>query len=199
MKNNKNSYHDNLQKQLKYFKKLSYFDELTGILNRRGFLKYSQKFFEEVKNYQKFPNRRKNFIIKNLSLAIFDIDYFKKINDEFGHQIGDKILKEVSSIIKNEIRWIDVFARWGGDEFVICFVGAKEKDALTIMNSLKEKTEKTEFRIKNRIIKITLSAGVAELTTENSFNELFEKADKALYQAKQKGRNRVVNYSQLKA
>ena len=195
MKANKNYSSKDLLKQLQYFKKLSYFDELTGILNRRGFLEYSQKFFEEAKNYQKFPNRRKNLIIKSLSLVIFDIDHFKKINDEFGHQIGDKILKEAVKIIKNEIRQIDVFARWGGDEFVICLVGAKEKDAVTIMNNLKEKIEKTEFKANNQLIKITLSVGVAGLNKEDNFNELFKKADKALYQAKQNGRNKVVLYS----
>ncbi|MFH1393166.1 MAG: sensor domain-containing diguanylate cyclase, partial [Patescibacteria group bacterium] len=92
-----------LEEEISRLKELAYQDELTALYNRHGFKEESAKFIDEVKGYLENPSRRENFLIKSLSLGIFDIDDFKKINDTYGHQAGDAILKLVSKIIKEKV------------------------------------------------------------------------------------------------
>jgi len=186
-----------LEKEVAQLKELAYKDELTTLYNRHGFKEESAKFIDEVKGYLDNPSRRKNFLIKSFSLAIFDIDNFKKINDTYGHQAGDAILKLVSKIIKERVREIDMAARWGGEEIIVGLVGSDEDQAYEITNDIRKKIEETAVDWKRKTIKFTVSGGVASFAEVKDFESLFKKSDEALYKAKQTGKNKIVKASDL--
>jgi len=148
-------------------KKISDFDELTGIYNRRGCMEKIKKF-------------------KTFGVLIFDVDYFKKINDKFGHDVGDNILKEITKVVKSNLRKEDVFCRWGGEEFIIVIENDNLEDLKKIAEKIRKKIEKHIFNV---VGKVTVSIGVA--VAEN-FETAFKKADENLYKAKNEGRNRVI-------
>lgn len=182
-----------LEKEIARLQKLIYEDELTKILNRRGFFKFAEPILKEVEYTKSHPDRRKNFKITNLTVILLDIDNFKKINDKYGHIIGDKALVLVANVIKNRLREIDLFARYGGEEFVILLLGANKISGYNIAEEIREKIASTPLIIKgNKKLNITASFGVAELKREKNLRELIEKADKAMYKAKKSGKNRVV-------
>ena len=169
-------------------KQLASTDSLTGLVNKRSF----EEHFEWT-----LKNLKRNS--EPLSLAIIDIDHFKKINDQYGHQIGDSALVAVSSSIKKASREYDYAARWGGDEFIILLHGTDLGNALMIMNRINDQISKiTEFENK-----ITASIGVSTLTISKSdtprvvMDQLFKAADQALYVAKSSGRNQVVHSSNI--
>ncbi|MDO8443841.1 MAG: GGDEF domain-containing protein [Candidatus Azambacteria bacterium] len=178
-----------LEEEVSRLKGLAYQDELTTLYNRHGFKEESAKFIDEVKGYLENPSRRENFLIKSLSLGIFDIDNFKKINDTYGHQAGDEILKQASKIIKEKVRGIDIVARWGGEEIIVGLVGSDENHAFEIFDDIRKKIEEKT--------KVTVSGGVASFTEGGDFDSLFKKADEALYKAKQTGKNKIVKASDL--
>lgn len=152
-------------------------DPLTQIYNRRALM-------EKLKN--------KNLFHANYSLVMIDIDKFKNINDTYGHSVGDSVLKELSFIVKNLVRDRDIFARWGGEEFLL-LVHAKE---LHIAENLAEKIRKKieEFHF-TTVGSVTISLGASSPRNEQeSFEKILEHADKALYQAKKLGRNRVCSW-----
>lgn len=146
-------------------------DELTGLLNRRGLEEQIHIEYERAVRHG-----------RPLSLVLFDIDYFKKINDEKGHHAGDVILKKLSFRLIQSFRNIDYTGRWGGDEFVVLLPDTSEAEALVV-------AERVHERIKDEI---PISIGVACIQNDSSQeNDLFKKADEALYRAKAKGRNQV--------
>lgn len=154
----------------------AYYDSLTGIYNRRG-------FEESIKN--------KNLSF-NYSLAILDIDKFKLVNDTYGHDVGDTILKELSSVISKKIRQNDIFARWGGEEFILLLQTGDLAIAEKITDKLRLDIEKADFPV---VKHITVSFGISNFkTSKQTFDEVFKNADNALYQAKENGRNRVFSY-----
>ena len=155
----------------------AYRDGLTQIYNRRYF---EEEFDREIARYQ----REK----RPLSIFMLDIDKFKNINDNYGHQLGDEILKGLVYIIKDNIRAIDIFARWGGEEFVCILPNTILKDAILVAQHLREIIEKYNF-IDN--ISVTCSFGVAEFNQEDTKESVVKRVDKALYLAKEGGRNRV--------
>lgn len=184
---------DNLKKELEKLKRLVYEDELTKVLNRRGFFKFAEPIFKEIKFIKSHPERRKNLKITNLAIILLDIDGFKKINDQYGHLIGDKALVLVANIIKSRLREIDLICRYGGEEFIILLLGANKNSAYNIAEEIREKIASTPLVIKgNKKLNIKASFGVAELKKEKSLRELIEKADKAMYKAKKSGKNKVV-------
>lgn len=158
-------------------------DGLTNIYNKRYILeKLPHTVFEH--HLKKEP----------LSLIMADIDFFKRVNDTYGHLGGDYILKEFDKILKSNIQeekdWV---ARFGGEEFLVCFQNTKKNDALEIAERMRKTIEEKTFIYKNKEIKITSSFGVSFLTEkENDYEVLIERADKNLYQAKKEGRNRVI-------
>ena len=152
-------------------------DTLTGIQNRDSF---EETFSHEIAHAHK--NARP------LSLMLFDIDNFKEVNDNYGHQAGDNILIELTSLVAQNIKTSDIFARWGGEEFVILLPNTFLAEAYSFAQKLREMIEQHSFNYKERI---TASFGVAELDSEDDKATLFLKADKALYSAKANGRNRV--------
>ncbi|WP_321311871.1 ammonium transporter [Halarcobacter sp.] len=153
--------------------KKAFFDTLTKVLNRAG-------LFERI---------NKNFLSKEYCVAIIDIDKFKSINDTFGHDIGDSVLKELSSLISSKVRTDDLFARWGGEEFVLILDTNNLAIAQSISEKIRKEVESFHFtKVKN----VTVSMGVSSFrNNEQEFDDVLKNADKALYEAKESGRNRV--------
>lgn len=162
---------------------MSNHDPLTGLLNRRSFQIHAQQKMEIINQYN-----------KEASLMLIDIDYFKNINDEFGHPIGDIILKEVSNILLENIKDIDLATRWGGEEFLILLLKTSINDAYVLANKIRVTIEKKIIIIDTFKISITASFGITQLkgNFSNSFDASYKLVDKALYQAKKQGRNQVV-------
>ena len=151
-------------------------DNLTGIFNRRK--------FEDV-----FENNTKTN--KKFSIILFDIDYFKDINDNYGHKVGDEILKAFSDKINSNIRKCDVFFRWGGEEFIVLANNTELDGAFMMGNKLRKLIETSTFV---NVSSITISLGIAEYIEGEALEQLINRADKALYTAKRNGRNRVEVY-----
>lgn len=131
----------------------------------------------------------------NISFAMADIDYFKIVNDTYGHMSGDIVLKEVSNIITSSVRSSDIVGRYGGEEFSIVIPEATEEDALQLCDKIRKRIADYNFNIGAESIKITASFGVffKESTAFIMASEIIQKADEALYRAKRNGRNRVEN------
>lgn len=155
-------------------------DELTSIYNRR-------KLTEEIERNISLSKRYNH----SFCLAILDLDHFKKINDLHGHNTGDTVLKEFSNQIKSMLRSTDIFGRWGGEEFLLLLPNSTINEAYILMVRLKSHIDHTEILPD---IHITFSAGISCYQNETTYSELVDQADKALYTAKQSGRNRVVMF-----
>ncbi|MDH5257374.1 MAG: diguanylate cyclase [Gammaproteobacteria bacterium] len=156
-------------------------DTLTGISNRLG---YEHHLAQEYARWKRFGNP--------LSLVVWDIDHFKRINDDYGHVAGDKALKTLASLLASKVRETDYIARYGGEEFVLIMPGATAESAKLVAEKLRETVENSGFHFKGVPVTITISAGIAEFSEGDIPTSVFERADKALYQAKQNGRNQVV-------
>lgn len=181
-----------LQKRITTLERELHTDELTQILNRRGLLTALRPIFDEISFEQSNPEKRKNVRLSTLSVVFADIDHFKKINDTFGHAAGDEALKKVAEILREGTRGIDAVGRWGGEEMILGLLGADKNDAAKIAENLRAKIENTPIVLDFATMTLTASFGVAELNKEKTLDELIDKADKALYQAKEGGRNKVV-------
>jgi diguanylate cyclase (GGDEF)-like protein len=152
-------------------------DGLTKLFNRRR--------FNELLAGEIGRSRRFRF---PLSLIMFDIDHFKKINDTYGHNTGDTILKEIAHVVMADIRTYDIFARWGGEEFMILVPSSKVAEAVSMAEKIRSTIEKYDF---TEVGTITCSFGVTEHREGESIDSLFTRVDGALYKAKEHGRNRV--------
>jgi diguanylate cyclase (GGDEF)-like protein len=161
-------------------KELSMIDELTKLYNRRKIIELIDCEYDRSKRYK-----------INDTLILFDIDFFKNINDTYGHNIGDNVLKELAKLLKMNIRKTDHLGRWGGEEFLIVATETDLGSALTFTENLRYKIENHEFK---EVGKVTCSFGVARLNTEYDYKDSIHNADLALYEAKQQGRNKVVVY-----
>lgn len=164
------------EKELKIEEK-AYIDTLTGVFNRN-------KFDEIAENEIIRSSRYKN----SLSLAIIDIDHFKKFNDTFGHLIGDEVLTMLAQNLKNSVRDTDTFARWGGEEFVILFPEISKEQAKIASDKLRVGIENLYHPVAGRI---TASFGVTEYLSDDSLKSMLKRCDDALYKAKESGRNIV--------
>ncbi|MEK4230263.1 sensor domain-containing diguanylate cyclase [Solibacillus sp. FSL H8-0538] len=159
-------------------------DKLTGIPNRRFF---QEKLEEQIELYYKEQN--------TFSLLIIDIDHFKKVNDTYGHQIGDIVLVKLANILKKQARPDDVAARFGGEEFVIILPNTDEDAAIFIAQKLNQEVERAEW---TETGSLTVSVGVATFIEQDSEALIISKADQALYASKENGRNRATHYRELK-
>lgn len=159
---------------------LSLTDALTGLYNRRHFNAELEREFMRSKRYG-----------GNLCIAIIDIDFFKKINDTYGHLCGDYVLKEVAYLILGNFRKTDMVFRYGGEEFVVLMTETSLENSLIPLERLRKTIENNNFIFKGEKIKVTISIG-AETNHTESTEEFLNNADKALYQAKQSGRNQTV-------
>ncbi len=165
-----------------YAKILQYatLDALTGLNNRRQF---------EVRLKQEIATTKRQ---KNpLCAMMIDIDFFKKVNDTYGHASGDTVLRTVASIIKEHLRESDIPSRYGGEEFAVLLPYTHIDEAQIVGERLRKAVENTPVPIDKKNINVTISMGLAEFNPEETGEKLFERADKALYEAKESGRNRV--------
>lgn len=167
-------------------------DELTKARNRKGFFELLNPIVSEVLYQLERPHKRKNVVIKHLSVIFSDIDNFKKINDSYGHLIGDVVLRAVAKIFIDHTRGIDVVGRYGGEELAIGLIGADREDAIQIAESLRERVESLKIEDRSKKIRVTASFGVATLAVGDTLLSLVNRADEAMYQAKKQGKNRVV-------
>lgn len=162
-------------------------DALTGLNNRRQF---------ELRLNQEVSNSRRNKT--SLCCMMIDVDYFKNVNDTYGHAAGDCVLKQVSGIIKSEIREYDIACRYGGEEFFIILPQTNLKEASFVAQRLRKVIEEAKMDIKDagtenvNLLKVTVSIGVCAFTPEMNTEKLVQETDKALYEAKTTGRNRVI-------
>ena len=156
-------------------------DPLTGVPNREA---YNERAYLEMQRYQRY--------CRPLTLAICDIDKFKRINDTYGHQAGDKVLKLIAKLIATRIRKVDFLARYGGEEFVVILPETTSEQALGFLDKIRAVVAKTSFKFKSEPVQITISFGLSEFTADDSVETVFERADKALYDAKNGGRNKCV-------
>lgn len=156
-------------------------DELTSLYNIRHFNVLLESEFRHASTYKS----------RRLALIMGDIDNFKHANDTFGHPAGDIILREAAAIIKSKCRQIDVAARYGGEEFIIMLTGAGSKEAGDVAEKIRAAVEEKKFEFGGQIYGTTISLGIAQFSGERNKEELIAKADKALYQAKRDGKNRV--------
>jgi diguanylate cyclase (GGDEF)-like protein len=152
-------------------------DPLTTLINRR---KFNELLCYEIERNQRYQ--------ADLSLIMCDIDHFKKINDSFGHDVGDNALVIFSEEIRKNIRDVDIFARWGGEEFMILMPNVKLADANSVAEKLRKVIEETSIKA---IDTLTASFGVTNFNASDTMESFIKRADEALYQAKDKGRNTV--------
>jgi diguanylate cyclase (GGDEF)-like protein len=156
-------------------------DSLTGLYNRRHFLELADK--------ELIRSRRTT---KAFSIIMFDIDHFKCINDTYGHQAGDQVLKTIALACQENLRQMDVIARYGGDEFIILLPEVDSPDAHHVANKIRTSVAEQEIMFENQPIIMTISLGVATLSMDTeSLDQIFARVDKALYRAKEAGRNQV--------
>ncbi|MCG8377877.1 MAG: sensor domain-containing diguanylate cyclase, partial [Proteobacteria bacterium] len=172
---------ETLEEKERKYRELSLTDSLTGTANRRAFYQQSQNEFKR--------SVRESQV---LSVLLIDIDLFKKINDQWGHTWGDKVLQDVSNIIENSLRAYDVIGRIGGDEFAATLPNTNMNQAFDLAERLRENivSQSTQFNEHN--IEYSISTGIASLKQHQNFNSLIEDADRALYLAKKQGRNQSI-------
>lgn len=165
-----------------YSKVLQYatLDALTNLNNRRQFEIRLKQEIATTKR-QKTP----------LCAMMIDIDFFKKVNDTYGHASGDEVLRTVASVIKKELRESDIPARYGGEEFAILLPYTHIDEAQIVGERLRKAAESAPVQVDNENINVTISMGLAEFMQDETGEELFKRADSALYEAKESGRNRV--------
>lgn len=176
--------------RLAYKKELEHaivIDELTQVYNRKFMESQLQKYINQF-NYNKEP----------LSIAILDLDYFKKVNDTYGHLVGDEVLKGFAALVKNFKREEDVICRYGGEEFVILMPQTSDKEAYTLIERLRKSMEHNFFLANGVSFNVTFSSGLVEATPFNLHpKKMLEEADQALYAAKQNGRNQTIIYDSV--
>ncbi|MBU2864500.1 GGDEF domain-containing protein [Reinekea forsetii] len=169
-----------LIKALQKERQLSMHDPLTQLPNRLGF---EQRLNEELTRAQRFN--------QPISIAVLDIDFFKRINDQFGHLVGDKVLKMMSKEMKKVSRASDFLARFGGEEFILLLPQTSLEEAFTAVDKIRQRIESRPFHFQNKPVPITISAGVAQLVKNEATEEWINRADGALYASKNEGRNKV--------
>ena len=152
-------------------------DELTGLYNRH----YLDRWIENDLEKGKYGNMP-------ISMAVLDLDHFKVVNDRYGHMIGDKVLQQLSGLLKATTREKDILVRIGGEEIVLTMPGINKKDALKIAEELRCLICNYQFPIEGHL---SASFGIAERKPSESFEKWLERADQALYEAKQRGKNQV--------
>ena len=161
-------------------KKLVEYDELTGACSRRRVLEAGDSIF---KSSCRFKNK--------MAVLMMDIDHFKKVNDDYGHHVGDEVLRETARRCSNVLREVDYFGRLGGEEFVIILPQSGLYEAISVAERLRERVSESEFETDGATLPVSVSIGAAELRSHTNFSALLQEADEQLYRAKKCGRNQV--------
>ncbi|MCH8978651.1 MAG: diguanylate cyclase [Armatimonadetes bacterium] len=160
-------------------------DGLTGVANHRAF----QDFFERQIDISQKTGR-------GLSIVMFDVDHFKKFNDEHGHRAGDQVLIEVAKVMQSAVRESDLVARYGGEEFVVVLPGAGREGACRVAEQIREHLESYQWQQRP----LTVSGGIATLSEQSlTRDDLVEEADRAMYRSKESGRNRITHFDEMAA
>jgi len=168
---------EKVRARTKELRKMVITDELTGLFNRRRILELLEKELAKCRRYQ-----------RNLSVIMMDLDFFKDINDSYGHQFGDQVLKKIGYILQENTRKLDLVGRYGGEEFLLILPETELEKASLVAEKLRQKIKKAE--IKGQDLRLTASFGTAQFDDDLS-HQLIKKADDLLYKAKAKGRDRV--------
>ncbi len=170
---------DAILKRLKALKKLALIDPLTGIANRRYIEMYIKNKLTELKRNK-----------WDFGILFVDIDHFKQINDRYGHNIGDRVLKMVAKTLEANLRPFDFVGRWGGEEFIIVISNIKDKKQLySIAERLRILVAQSWFSVGKNTIKVTVSIGGTVAKPDDTFNSLIKRADRLMYKSKIQGRN----------
>ena len=160
---------------------LAHTDHLTGLYNRRYFMEYAQREFVRARRFN-----------QSVSILFADLDHFKEINDTYGHTIGDNVLKRVGEIVQSQVRQVDLSARFGGEEFIILLIQGTVETIPNIAYRIWKTIEDDTLEVDDRQIPYTISIGVTSLQPEDtSIQDVIDRADEALYRAKENGRNQV--------
>ncbi len=170
-----------IEQRLLEQQRLALLDMLTQLPNRQA---YEQRLQQEYERWKRYG--------RPLTLAVCDIDHFKSINDNFGHLAGDKVLRIVAKTLAKRLRKTDFIARFGGEEFVVLLPETDEQAALQTIETIREAVANCPFHFREKPLSITLSAGIAVFSGNATPEQVFERADTALYEAKLNGRNRCV-------
>jgi diguanylate cyclase len=160
---------------------LAQVDELTGLLNRRYIMKTLN---EEMARAQRFGAA--------CSVAIIDLDFFKRINDQFGHPVGDEVLRTFAITLFANLRTVDKLGRYGGEEFLMILPDTGKDQAVRTLDRLRSIASEVDWAAISRVMNVTMSAGISEVRQEDSAADILARADAALYNAKDAGRNRVI-------
>ncbi len=169
-------------------------DTLEQMINKDGLTQiYNRRYFDEYLTFEVMKGSRNN---GELCLIMFDIDNFKRVNDEHGHSIGDYVLKTLAYIVCNNIRKTDVFSRVGGEEFAIITTDTDIQGAYILSEKIRKTIERHLFK---KVGRITISLGITQYHKNDTIDDIYKRADEALYKAKETGRNRteIINHSQL--
>lgn len=170
-----------LHKQLQDEQRLSSMDVLTQLPNRMA---YEKRIAEELQRGQRFK--------QPTCVAVWDVDHFKRINDSYGHGAGDRVLRLVADYMASRIRGTDFVARYGGEEFVMILTGTQLDTAVRLIDEMRIAIAKLGFHSRGTPVTITMSCGITALTADDTSDTAFDRADTAMYQAKEQGRNRCV-------
>lgn len=173
---------EKLRSKVKQERESAMTDQLTEVKNRMAFDERIEQEYAYWKRYQ-----------TPLTEIVIDIDLFKKINDNYGHIAGDKVLHTVAQHLQNNIRETDFLARYGGEEFVIIMPGTQIDEGLGVAEKLREEVQNCGFHYRGEAVQVTISCGVAEYSDDDTPRSVFEKADAAMYRAKSAGRNRCMS------
>ena len=171
---------EGIDKLVENLKEEAIYDALTHCFNKKEIEVLLEKSLKEFLRYN-----------TPLSVLMLDIDFFKKVNDTYGHLAGDFILKEVANIIRSTIRNSDICGRFGGEEFIIVLPNTKLSGAMKLAERIRGNIEKNDFIFQDKKIPITVSIGITSASKNDTLFSIIERVDEALYEAKNKGRNRV--------
>jgi diguanylate cyclase len=171
----------NMQNELSETRQMLNEDPLTGALNRRGM---EQTLSREIARAQRNDGK--------FAIAMVDLDFFKKINDQHGHEVGDQMLIHFSQLIRSVLRKSDALVRYGGEEFTLLLPDTDSRGAMLVLSRLQQLMKKSPIKIGDKEVNTTFSAGVAFLKPEENGHAVLRRADEALYRAKKEGRDRIV-------
>ncbi|TDO99569.1 sensor domain-containing diguanylate cyclase [Marinomonas balearica] len=160
--------------------RMARYDHLTGAVNRQAL---------DVLFHRAVVSSNKKH--EAMSLVLVDIDHFKKVNDNFGHQAGDSVISGVVSLMKDWLHKEDIVCRWGGEEFLLILLNSKKRKSIRLIQDMLKHVEHTSFDVGEQAVSITLSAGLTQLSADDSLPQAIARADERLYQAKEEGRNRL--------
>ncbi|RLJ70070.1 diguanylate cyclase (GGDEF)-like protein [Hydrogenivirga caldilitoris] len=170
-----------LKSEKEKFEELAYRDPLTGLNNRRFFEEEAKALIDLSKRYK-----------EPLSLILMDIDNFKRINDEYGHDVGDLVLKQLAEVIRKNLRSSDISARFGGEEFIVLLPKTDDRGAFMVAERIRKDFRNSSVKVNGKEIWTTVSLGISILEEGDDLETLIKKADSALYEAKREGKDRVV-------